>query len=235
MSGDLAALTAPFAIAAPGVAALEVLLGVLAEDETAPTTVRVRERALHAHVGDALGGLLVPELAAATRVADLGAGAGVPGLVLAAARPEMLVTEVESVGRKCAFMERAIASMGLRNAEVVCERAESWREGFGRCDAVTARALAPLPVVVEYAAPLLREGGVLVAWKGRPEPAEISDGEAAAALLGLSPARIVPMAAQPGADRRSLYVYLKVRSLPNGYPRRPGMARKRPIRASSAG
>jgi 16S rRNA (guanine527-N7)-methyltransferase len=230
---DLAAVTAPFAVAPPGLAALDALLRVLAHDPTAPTTVRARGPALHTHIGDALGGLLVPELVAATRVADLGAGAGIPGLVLAAARPEMRVTEVESVGRKCAFMERAIAAMGLHNAEVVCERAETWRAGIERCDAVTARALAPLPVIVEYAAPLLRRGGALIAWKGWPEPAEIADGEAAAALLGFAPARVEPMPAKPGADRRSLYVYLKVRSLPNGYPRRPGMARKRPIRASS--
>ena len=59
--------------------------------------------------------------------------------------------------------------MGLANAEVVCGRAEAWADGLGRCDVVTARALAALPVLCEYAAPLLREGGVLVAWKGAVE------------------------------------------------------------------
>jgi len=230
---DLERLAAPFGVGPDGLAALETLLALLAEDDTAPTTVRTRERALHAHVGDALSGLLVAELDGALRVADLGAGAGVPGLVLAAARPQMQVVEVESVGRKCAFMGRAIAAMGLSNAEVACERAETWRAGRGRCDAVTARALAPLAVIVEYAAPLLRDGGALVAWKAEPEPAEVADGDAAAAALGLTPARVLAVPARPQADRRSLYVYLKVRSLPNGYPRRPGMARKRPIRASS--
>lgn len=230
---DLDRLAAPFGVGPEGLAALEALLVLLAEDDTAPTTVRNRERALHAHVGDALSGLLVPELEAASRVADLGAGAGVPGLVLAAARPRMHVVEVESTGRKCAFMERAIAAMGLANAEVACDRAESWRAGRGRCDAVTARALAPLPVIVEYAAPLLRDGGALVAWKAEPDTAEVADGDAAAEVLGLAPARVLTAPARPHADRRSLYVYLKVRSLPNGYPRRPGIARKRPIRASS--
>lgn len=232
MKRRLAELAAHHAIAPAGVAAIERLLELLAEDPTAPTTVRDPVAAVDAHVADALNGLEVPELASASLVADIGAGAGVPGLVLAAARPGMRVVEVESVGRKCAFMERAIEAMGLPNAEVARARAEAWREGFGRCDAVCARALAPLPVLVEYAAPLLRDGGALVAWKGAPDDGEEADGEAAAQLLGLASARVVPTRPFPGARRHRLYVYLKVRSLPNGYPRRPGIARKRPIQAS---
>lgn len=219
-------------IPAAGVAALAALLEVLAEDGAAPTTVRDPARALDTHVTDALAGLAVPELDRAVRVADIGAGAGIPGLVLAAARPGMGVTEVESTGRKCAFMERLIGRMGLTNATVVCNRAESWASGFGACEAVVARALAPLPVLVEYAAPLLTDGGALVAWKALPDHAEVTDGDHAADVLGLSPARITPAPTFRGADHRNLYVYLKVRSLPNGYPRRPGMARKYPLQAS---
>lgn len=228
--GDLAT---QWAIAPAGVAALERLLATLAEDEAAPTTVRDPAQAVNAHVADALTGLAVEELAMASRVADIGAGAGVPGLVLAAARPAMQVTEVESVGRKCAFMTELIDGMGLLNARVACGRVEEWAEGRGACDAVTARAVAPLAVLVEYAAPLLAEGGVLVAWKGRPDRTEIADGDHAAEALGLSPGRPVRVPAFPGADQRCLYVYLKVRSLPNGFPRRVGMARKRPLQASS--
>jgi 16S rRNA (guanine527-N7)-methyltransferase len=195
--------------------------------------VRDPAQAVHAHVADALTGLLVPELAAATRIADIGAGAGIPGLVLAAALPGAEVIEVESLARKCAFLERAVAAMGLGNAAVVCARAEEWAAGREACDAVTARAVAPLPVLVEYAAPLLRPGGALVAWKGTPDADEVADGDHAAAVLGLAAGRRVAVPPFPGADQRSLYVYLKVRSLPNGYPRRPGMARKRPLRAST--
>jgi 16S rRNA (guanine527-N7)-methyltransferase len=229
----LAALAAAWNIAPEGVAALERLLVALAADETAPTTVRDPARAIDAHVADALTGLAVPELTAAGRVADIGAGAGIPGLVLAAARPGLHVTEVESHGRKCAFMEELIATMGLSNAAVVRARAEEWSAGREACDAVTARAVGPLPLIVEYAAPLLREGGALVAWKGTPEPPEVADGDHAAEVLGLTRARVVPVPAFPGADRRCLYVYLKVRSLPNHYPRRAGIARKRPLRAST--
>jgi 16S rRNA (guanine527-N7)-methyltransferase len=229
----LAALAAEWDIPPEGVVALEQLLAALAADETAPTTVRNPVRAIDAHVADALTGLAVEELAAARRVADIGAGAGIPGLVLAAARPALQVTEVESQGRKCAFMKELIATMGLPNAAVACARAEEWSEGREACDAVTARAVGPLSLIVEYAAPLLREGGALVAWKGTPEPTEVVDGDHAAEVLGLTPARVVPVPPFPGGDRRTLYVYLKVRSLPNHYPRRAGIARKRPLRAST--
>ena len=212
-------------------AALARYLELLAADTTAPTAVRDPDAAVDRHIGDALSGLLVPELADARTIADLGTGAGIPALVLAAALPDARVFAVESVGRKCAFLERAVAECRLDNVEVVCERAESWRAGLGACDAVTARALAPLAVLVEYAAPLLREGGALVAWKGAPDGGEEADGAHAASVLGLEPVRTLDLPSQPGADRRSLYVYLKVRSTPNGYPRRPGMARKRPLRA----
>lgn len=232
MNSRLTELAGQWDVGAEGVAALERMLVVLAADDAAPTTVREAGRAVDAHVADALTGLAVPELAAARRVADIGAGAGIPGLVLAAARAAMEVTEVESQGRKCAFLEELIGAMGLANAVVACSRAEDWAGGREACDAVTARAVAPLPVLVEYAAPLLREGGVLVAWKSAPDAVERADGDHAATVLGLTPARIVAVPPFPGADQRALYVYLKVRSLPNGYPRRAGIARKRPLRAS---
>ena len=220
-----------YGVSAAGSEALARYLELLAQDETAPTTVRDPAEAVDRHIADSLAGLGVPELAAAGRIADLGAGAGAPGLILAAARPEARVFAVESAGRRCAFLERAAAACGLENVEVVCERAESWFAGRGAMEAVTARALAPLPVLVEYAAPLLGEGGVLVAWKGAPQAREEADGDHAAEVLGLAPARRVAADPFPGAEQRSLYVYLKVRSTPNGYPRRPGMARKRPLRA----
>jgi 16S rRNA (guanine527-N7)-methyltransferase len=230
----LEALADRYAIGAAGREALRSYLRLLADDR-APTTVHDPERAVETHIADSLAGLDVAELASAASLADVGAGAGLPGLVLAAARPQLGVVAVESVGRKCGFLEQAIAAMGLSNARAVRARAEEWRAGFGAFDAVSARAVGPLPVLVEYAAPLLREGGVLVAWKGAPDVAEEADGAAAAEILGLEQRPTLRLEPVPGAERRNLYVYLKVRSLPNGYPRRPGMARKRPIQASTTG
>jgi 16S rRNA (guanine527-N7)-methyltransferase len=211
---------------------LNRLLTLVADDSHAPTTVRDRAVAIDAHIADALVALDLDGVRAATRIADLGSGAGFPGLVLAAALPDARVALVESSGRKCAFIERAVAAMGLENAEVVCERAESWAAGIGSADVVTARALARLNVLVEYAAPLLVEGGRLVAWKGRRDAGEEGDGAAAAAETGLAQREIVPVKPWDGAEHLHLHVYEKVRPTPNRFPRRPGIAAKRPLRAS---
>ena len=213
-------------------AAVERLLDLVEADDAAPTTVRARAEALDVHVADSLSGLELAPVRAARRIADLGAGAGFPGLVLAAALPHAHVALVESATRKCAWLEQAIEVMGLDNAAAVHARAESWPEGLGVHDLVTARALAPLTVLVEYAAPLLAPGGALVAWKGAREESEESDGRAAAASLGMEAAQVLAVTPFPASRNRHLHLYLKVGSTPNGYPRRPGMASKRPIRAS---
>ena len=165
-------------------------------------------------------------------VADLGSGAGVPGLVLAASRPESHFTLVESAGRKCAFIAETAGAMGLSNVTVVHARAEEV-EG-GPFDAVCARALAALPVLCEYAAPLLRLGGVAIFWKGAVEPSEEVDGRYAASVLGLSEAEVVPVSPFPGSQRRTLWVFTKVAETPARFPRRPGMATKRPLSAPSS-
>jgi 16S rRNA (guanine527-N7)-methyltransferase len=222
-----------FGLAPEANTAIERLLDLLERDDTAPTTVRDRAAALDVHVADSLSGLDLPAVRDARRIADLGAGAGFPGLVLACALPHAQVSLVESVGRKCAWLDRAITAMEVTNAMAVNARAEEWPDGHGAHDLVTARALAPLNVLAEYAAPLLAQGGALVAWKGRRDQAEESDGAAAAAQLGLEPAEIRRVQPFAEARDRHLYVYLKVGPTPNGYPRRPGMASKRPLRAST--
>ena len=162
------------------------------------------------------------------RVADLGSGAGVPGLVLAASLPDRSFVLVESVRKKCDFIRETGAAMGLSNVEVVWGRAE---ECSGPFDAVCARALAALPVLCEYAAPLLVEGGVAIFWKGAVSAEEEADGRFAAALLGLSAPEVVPVA---GSQRRTLWVFRKVAPTPARFPRRPGMATKRPLSAKSS-
>ena len=218
----------------PGTAgALGRLLELLHADPAAPTTVRDPAAAVDAHVADALVALEIDRVRAARRVADLGAGAGFPGLVLAAALPAAVVALVEANGRKCAFLTRAAEAMGLANVEIVAARAELWPDGIGSRDLVTARAVAPLAVLVEYAAPLLALDGALVAWKGRRDGEEERDGVAAATATGLELAEVRPVQPWNGAEHLHLHVYMKVASTPNRYPRRPGMASKRPLRAST--
>jgi 16S rRNA (guanine527-N7)-methyltransferase len=229
----LAALVGRYGLPAEARARLAALLGLVAAEPTAITAVRDPAEGVDAHVADSLVALDLPAVRAARRVADLGSGGGFPGLVLAIALPAAHVALLESVGRKCAFLAGAVRELGLGNVEVVNGRAEAWVDGLGAHDLVVARALAPLPVLVEYAAPLLELGGVLVAWKGRPELAEEADGLAATAALGMSAPEAIPVAPFEQARDRNLYLSSKVSPTPSRYPRRPGMARKRPIEASS--
>lgn len=230
MRARLEALAAAHAVAPPAVDGLERMLELLAADDTAPTTVRDPARAVDVHVADSLSGLELEVVRAARSIADLGAGAGFPGLALAAALPAAHVTLVESVGRKCAFMERAVAAAALTNVEVVCRRAEEWSASV---DLVTARALAPLAVIAEYAAPLLALGGSLVAWKGARDEPEEAGAAAAAEALGLELRVVRRVHPFPAADQRHLHVYSKVMDTPERFPRRPGMARKRPLERST--
>jgi 16S rRNA (guanine527-N7)-methyltransferase len=211
---------------------LATLLELVADEPSAITTIREPARGVDVHVADSLVALDLPEVRAATAIADLGSGGGFPGLALAVALPEARVALVESVGRKCSFLNAAVDRLGLPNVVVVHARVEGWAAGLDAHDLVTARAVAPLAVLVEYAAPLLRMGGTLVAWKGRRAGPEEADGGAAVAALGMSGLTVRRVAPFSRATNRHLYLSSKVSVTPSGYPRRAGMARKRPIRAS---
>ncbi len=193
-------------------------------------------RAREVHVADSLSGLEVPDLARARRIADVGAGAGFPGLVLAVALPSARVDLIESAGRKAAVIDRLIQAARVENARSVVARAEEWARlavslGGGReaYDAVTARAVASLPVLVEYAAPLLRPSGVLVAWKGARDAGEEGLGKEAADEVGMALEDVLPVSPFPGARDHHLHVYRKVAPTPERFPRRAGMAAKRPL------
>jgi 16S rRNA (guanine527-N7)-methyltransferase len=124
-------------------------------------------------------GLLSPLVPSGATVADLGSGAGLPGLVLAIARPDLRVTLVEPMARRVAFLAEVCTELGLESVEVVRGRAEALTPGR-HFEVVTARALAALPRLLGWAMPLVGEGGALLAMKGSSAPAEI---EAAAAEL----------------------------------------------------
>jgi 16S rRNA (guanine527-N7)-methyltransferase len=134
---------------------------------------------------------------------------------------------VDSAIRHCRYLERA--SEELPNVSVVNARAEEWSEGLGVHDLITARALAALPVLLEYAAPLLAEGGHVVAWKGTVPPEEAAAGAAAAEILGLEPVEIVPVRPFANTRDRTLQVFRKIAPTPDRFPRRAGMAVKRPL------
>jgi 16S rRNA (guanine527-N7)-methyltransferase len=201
---------------------LVALIEALEAEVDPPTTVA---DPVDGHLADSLSAL--PFLDEPARVADIGAGLGFPGLALAAALPSSDVVLVESQRRHAGVAERLRVAAGLRNVHVVSERVEEC--GLSGIDLVTARAVASLAVLVEYAAPLLAEGGQLVAWKGARDAAEELGGEEAGAVVGLSPARVVQVSPFAGAHSRHLHFYVKAGPTPERFPRRPGMARKRPL------
>jgi 16S rRNA (guanine527-N7)-methyltransferase len=212
---------------------LAALLDRIARDDRAPTTVRDFDSAVGVHVADSLAALELDTVREASRVADLGAGAGFPGLPLAIALPGVRMSLVESQSRKCDFIASIAREVSLTNARVVCARVEEWSDGGGAQDVVLARALASGPVVLEYAAPLLRLGGSLVDWRGRRNAGEEAASLLAADELGLRLAGVHHVHPFPGALNHHLHVYEKVRDTPDRFPRRAGVARKRPLQKAA--
>ena len=209
------------------------MLELLVSDPASLSSIRRPTDAWRVHVADSLSGL---ELAGSpARIADVGAGAGFPGIVLAAALPDASVDLIESVARKCEFMRRALAAAEIGNASVVCERSETWaaksppeggRESY---DLVTARAVGRLSTLAELASPLLVDGGALLAWKGRRDPGEEEELERASGPLAMAPQEVRWVGPYAGSENRHLHLLRKRGATPDGLPRRPGMAKKRPF------
>jgi 16S rRNA (guanine(527)-N(7))-methyltransferase GidB len=210
-------------------AALQKVLDLLAEERASVSSV-TDDRAWEVHIADSLTGLEIPELREASRIADIGSGAGFPGLALAAALPQAQLDLIESVGRKCDFMRRAIAASGISNARVIDSRSEEWAGGEGResYGAVTARAVGRLSTLAELASPLLLDGGVLVAWKGKRDADEEAQLQRAAPRLAMQPDQVLHVGPYAGSQHRHLHLIRKKGETPADLPRRPGMAKKRP-------
>jgi 16S rRNA (guanine527-N7)-methyltransferase len=210
--------------------AITRVLELLQEERASVSSVTEPGRAWRVHVEDSLTGLEFEQLGKVSRIADIGSGAGFPGLVLAVALPHARVDLIESVGRKCAFMERAIEVAGIGNARVLNVRSEDLAKEEGReaYEVVTARAVGRLSTLAELASPLLEDGGVLVAWKGKRDAEEEAQLCRASALLAMEPEEIRHVGPFAGSEHRHLHLVRKVGSTPKDLPRRPGMAKKRP-------
>jgi 16S rRNA (guanine527-N7)-methyltransferase len=210
--------------------ALGRVLDLLATERASVSSVTEPSDAWRVHVADSLSGLAVDELRDAAKIADIGSGAGFPGLPLAAALPGSQLDLIESVGRKCDFIRRAVDAAGLSNAAVLNARSEELASGPRResYDAVVARAVGRLSTLAELASPLLREGAVLVAWKGRRDAEEEAQLARATAVLAMSPERVLPVGPYAGSKHRHLHVIRKSGPTPADLPRRAGMAKKRP-------
>jgi len=157
--------------------ALERYAGLLASEGVLRGLIGPREvpRLWDRHLVNC--GLLAPLLPDGASVADLGSGAGLPGMVLALARPDLRVTLIEPMARRVAFLDEAVEILGLDRVTVERGRAEDW-SGPERFDVVTARALAPLPKLLSWGMPLVADGGVMLAMKGSSAAEEIEAAKA---------------------------------------------------------
>ena len=195
------------------------------------TGIRDPREAWRRHVLDALS--LVGPLASIesdgddpVRVADLGSGGGVPGLVLACVMSDVEFTLIEATGKKARVLERTAAALSRDNVSVVAERAETLGRDAshrGRYDAVLARAVAPLRVLLELAVPLLRVRGVLLAVKGERAAEELETSRKA--LHALHAVATSTFKTATG----TIVVVEKLRPTPRGYPRGPGIPSSRPL------
>lgn len=196
------------------------------------TAIRSPEEIETRHFMDSLSLLPVIQQHKAHSLIDIGSGAGFPGIPLKIADPSLHVVLVESVEKKAAFCRHIIQTLGLENAEVVTERAEAlgqnkrYREQF---DCAVARAVAALPVLLEYLLPLVRLGGIAIAQKSTSVDDEVLQARNACAVLGGGEMHIEPVVI-PGVDaERNLVVIEKIKSTPAVYPRRVGLPAKKPL------
>ncbi|PKQ29849.1 MAG: 16S rRNA (guanine(527)-N(7))-methyltransferase RsmG [Actinobacteria bacterium HGW-Actinobacteria-10] len=194
------------------------------------TTITDSTEAIRLHVVDSLVG--VPEVitAPAGRLADIGSGAGYPGIPVAIVCRRR-TTLFESVGKKARFLEETVGALDLADRiDVQGRRSEELSETHrGAYAVVTARALSSLPSLLELSSPLLAVGGELIAYKAGVDVDERLRGESAAALLGFELRRERRIFLPTGGEERTILVYAKVGEPTMSLPRRPGLAQRRPL------
>lgn len=196
------------------------------------TAITTPEEIEFKHFLDSLTCLFVMGKNPIGKLVDVGSGAGFPGLPLKIACPSLLVTLVESVGKKADFCRHVVEGLALEGVEVITARAEKIGQDEihrGSYDWAVARAVAAMPVLVEYLIPLLKLGGKAVIQKGETGPAETHKAEGAIKLLGGKVEQVRRLDLPRVVEARHLIVVSKIAGTPDKYPRRPGMPAKRPL------
>jgi len=191
------------------------------------TAIKDFEHAWMRHIADSLS--LIPRLVTeeVEHVVDIGSGGGLPGIPLAITLPDVTFTLVETTKKKALFLSQTAEALGLDNVTVLAERAENLSAPDGGfrdiADAVIARAVGPLNVLLELAIPFAKVGGVLLAIKGERAPSEIQDAEKALQLLQASVESTYRTATG------TIVMIRKEASTPKKYPRMPGEPKRMPL------
>jgi 16S rRNA (guanine527-N7)-methyltransferase len=165
------------------------------------------------------------------KVVDIGSGGGLPGMVLAAENNHNTYTLLEAERKKCEFLEKAAVALQMSHIKVIWGRAEDigqskeYRQSF---DIGTSRAVASLRIIAEYSLPLIKEGGILILWKGPKYQEEIQEAQNALNILGGETADIHEYALSNGRQRALIFIR-KIANTPSKYPRRSGVPLKRPL------
>lgn len=185
--------------------------------------------AVRLHLIDSLTALPEVNAGPVGDVLDIGTGGGFPGVPLAMASGRR-TTLLDSVAKKAAATQRALDETGFHGARTLAVRAEDLAQTEpGRFSVVVARAVAPLPALLELAVPLLCAGGRLVALKGDPLPQELDAGRVVAEMLGMSLVEARRVVLPSGGESRTILAYVKTGESRVRLPRRVGMAQKRPL------
>jgi len=221
-----------YALSASQVSALRLLLKRLkGVSDMNLTAVTDEKKIIDLHFRDSLSLVTFPEFESAERIVDVGSGAGFPGLPLAIASPTKTFFLLDATAKKRDFINDSIRNLGLRNAITIGSRAETagrgeYRDSF---DLALARAVGPLPLVIEYVLPLLKNDGFALLQRGSREENDESTASYVATLLGGRLERIEKIKPYKSSKNLHVWVFSKISSTPDGFPRREGVAKKRPL------
>lgn len=188
------------------------------------TAITSKDEFVVKHLVDSLAGVpFIPENA---KLIDVGSGGGFPSFPIASARRDVDVTALDSTAKKMNFVGGTARFLGVKNLKTVSGRAEEMKELFGTFDMVTARAVSALPILLEICSPLIRVGGLMMAYKTDESELELS--QSALKALNMTHKNTFSFNL-PNGDRRCILLFEKTAPTPKQYPRQYGQIKKRPL------
>lgn len=196
------------------------------------TAIREEDAAWRRLIVDSLTPLPYIDLPSGSRVIDIGTGAGLPGMPLAIALPEIHFSLVDSTGKKIAFLRSVVSALKLENVNLYSERAEDLgqaHEHREQYDLAISRAVGPMPLVLEYCMPMLAIGGLMLAMKGPRVVQELEVSSDAMLKLGADGVRTLPAYPESFGNELVLAMVDKVARTPAAYPRVPGTPKREPL------